>query len=813
MDGDVPKTKDGLLSQDHEELCERVSYLEKKAQQQEDEIICLKSALADVIRRLGQAEAGRAQNSILPSKPAFRGSPRTKSSSSHSSRTNALDNAHVTPARSNTPPATRSTASPRPSSSSSLTKKWSSMSNQNNISGHTSVRRSVSQSSLLLRSNHRGAKEPAWNSEEGYLKIYLRGRPVNLYSPSSLPDYDISKAGDAPDEKLRLEWVYGYRGRDCRSNLYYLPTGEMVYFSAAVVVLHNIEENTQRHYLGHTDDVKCLAIHPDKIKVASGQVAGHSRVEGKKFGKKTEIPVEDRDHWPHVRVWDSVSLNTIHVVGVGEFDRAVCCISFSKLDGGHHLVAVDDANEHVISVWDINRDTPRRITETKSSTEPVLAVEFHPSEKNSIISCGKGQINFWTLEGGTLARKQGIFDKHEKPKYVLCLAFADSGEVITGDSNGNIFIWGKGTNRITQALTGSHEGGVFSLCVMKNGCLVSGGGKDRKIIQWDNNYKATGVETEVPEVFGGVRMLSQGKGGMVLVGTTRNCILQGTIDLKLEPVVQGHMDELWGLAVHPTQKQFLTCGSDKQVRLWDSLDRSVVWTKEVADPAHSCSINPNGNLAAIGTETGRWYVLDLSTHEIVSTHTDGNEQIECLLFSPDGGYLALGSRDNYVYIYEVLDDGQRYNRIGRCQGHSSFITHIDWSVDGQNLVSNSGDYEVLYWAVPSCKQVTSASSLRDVEWATQNCTLSFNTAGIWPDDADGTDVNNCCRSSKSHLVASADDFGKVNLYRYPACQPKTKGNMYGGHSSHVTSVNFLHDDSRLISTGGRDMSILQWEVV
>jgi len=50
---------DGLLSQDHEELCERVSYLEKKVHQQEDEIVCLKSAMADVIRRLGQAEAGR----------------------------------------------------------------------------------------------------------------------------------------------------------------------------------------------------------------------------------------------------------------------------------------------------------------------------------------------------------------------------------------------------------------------------------------------------------------------------------------------------------------------------------------------------------------------------------------------------------------------------------------------------------------------------------------------------------------------------------------------------------------------------------
>lgn len=33
---------------------------------------------------------------------------------------------------------------------------------------------------------------------------------------------------------------------------------------------------------------------------------------------------------PHVRVWDSVSLNTLHVIGAGVFDRAATCVAFSK---------------------------------------------------------------------------------------------------------------------------------------------------------------------------------------------------------------------------------------------------------------------------------------------------------------------------------------------------------------------------------------------------------------------------------------------------------------------------------------------------
>jgi len=35
-----------------------------------------------------------------------------------------------------------------------------------------------------------------------------------------------------------------------------MPTGELIYFVAAVVILYNVDEQTQRHYVGHTDDIK-----------------------------------------------------------------------------------------------------------------------------------------------------------------------------------------------------------------------------------------------------------------------------------------------------------------------------------------------------------------------------------------------------------------------------------------------------------------------------------------------------------------------------------------------------------------------------
>lgn len=71
-----------------------------------------------------------------------------------------------------------------------------------------------------------------------------------------------------------------------------------------------------------------------------------------------------------------------------------------------------------------------------------------------------------------------------------------------------------------------------------------------------------------------------------------------------------------------------------------------------------------------------------------------------------------------------------------------------------------------------CRQIPQSSMLRNVDWATHTCVISFETIGIWPEGADGTDVNNCTRSGDGKLLATGDDFGKVKLFSHPVCQPK-----------------------------------------
>ena len=54
-----------------------------------------------------------------------------------------------------------------------------------------------------------------------------------------------------------------------------------------------------------------------------------------------------------------------------------------------------------------------------------------------------------------------------------------------------------GYNAVTKALRSVHEGPVFSICVLKDGSIVTGGGKDRKMVQFDNTYRKTGLEATV----------------------------------------------------------------------------------------------------------------------------------------------------------------------------------------------------------------------------------------------------------------------------------------------------------------------------
>ncbi|XP_074654603.1 77 kDa echinoderm microtubule-associated protein-like isoform X2 [Tubulanus polymorphus] len=647
-------------------------------------------------------------------------------------------------------------------------------------------------------------------------RVDIHGQRREFYAPT-IPDGNDD--GMRPDRMLSLDWVYGYRGKDARNNLHVLPTGELIYTVSAITVVYDKKRDRQRHYAEHNEEILCISIHDTQPYVATGQSAG------KTSGNRA-----------HVRIWDYRTLQTFNVIGEGVFMKGVGSVGFSHEMDGDYLLALDMSNKHVLTLWDWEAE--RLVAKTTTSSSAVTGAVFHPHDDTIIVTYGKQHISFWKVfwesdrgvdQSGRILRdkKSGIFDD-EVPKFITSLTFSSNGDVITGDSTGSIIIWNKDPmdafikdNMLSYDLKHAHQKTVLVLTMLPDGTLLSGGGNE--IRAWDsvNQYKIV-KERMIPDSYGYPRTIVganyEGTDGLLYIGTTRNCVLEGSLQEKFNTVIQGHYDELWAQTTHPAEHCFYTAGYDMQVIKWSTLNHKIIWRTTVDRPCLSVAIDSNGQLIAVGTTAGRLVLLDATNGQHIASLQVTNErelQLGVVSFSPAGNYLAVGSHDTDIYIFTILDDGQCIRRVqtGKLQGHRNFLTQIDWSSDGHYLQSMSGDYDLKYWNADMMQREKNSTKFCDTDWFTQTCTLGFCTLGAWSNLDKGDDINCVSRSNFRDILAVGENRGRIRLYKYPCSTHRADYTEVKAYTNHITTVRFMFDDSFLISTGGMDDAIMQWALI
>jgi WD40 repeat protein len=241
--------------------------------------------------------------------------------------------------------------------------------------------------------------------------------------------------------------------------------------------------------------------------------------------------------------------------------------------------------------------------------------------------------------------------------------------------------------------------------------------------------------------------------------------------------------------------------------------------------ARAIEYSKDGKLLAVGTNWGevsiyqaadlkQLHTQDLNKYGKRQVTEQGQNWIEALSFSPTGKLLAVGTHGMVIVLIDLTNG---YKVHATLKAHNAAITHLDWSADGKFLQSVCRGYELLFHTVDEkdaakCAQNTAVTSMKDVAWATQHCTFGWPVQGIFSPSMDGTDVNFCDRSPSKALLATGDDFGNVNLFRYPVVTTNNKPKQAKGHSSHVTRVLFTPDEQYVLSSGGGDKSIFQWKL-
>ena len=94
-----------------------------------------------------------------------------------------------------------------------------------------------------------------------------------VFPPSNWPlvhDEVCTLSKSAPEAYLKIEHLYGFAA-GWAPNLFYNKYGDVVYYAAGVGVVYDDNTNKQRYFLRHDDDIECLALHPDRETVATGQ--------------------------------------------------------------------------------------------------------------------------------------------------------------------------------------------------------------------------------------------------------------------------------------------------------------------------------------------------------------------------------------------------------------------------------------------------------------------------------------------------------------------------------------------------------------
>ena len=151
-----------------------------------------------------------------------------------------------------------------------------------------------------------------------------------------------------------------------------------------------------------------LALHPiDKVQVATGQVG------------KT----------PQIIVWDSITLKPTSILKGGH-KEGVILLDFSS--NGERLVSCGMDTDSSIAIWSWKKGL--LLTKSTGHLERIFDLKFSHDSDSSFVTCGKDQLNFWSVTGNTMKKKKGLFGdtKNVTTMFCLCYSSSDKQTLYTG---------------------------------------------------------------------------------------------------------------------------------------------------------------------------------------------------------------------------------------------------------------------------------------------------------------------------------------------------------------------------------------------
>lgn len=612
-----------------------------------------------------------------------------------------------------------------------------------------------------------------------------------IVPPSKAPIEDHSE----PSDSLELEFIYGFTADRSRESISYLPNGEILFFCGTVAVIMTQKSRSQRFYQEHNSTITSLGVGWKDSIVATGDLG--------------PIPV--------IRIWNPFTLSTLAVLQ-GFHRRGIAQLRFSP--NGKFLASIGQDEFHSVAIYDWRNNTI--IAHCPSFTQKSLWLEFNPLG-TGLLHLGNESIRFYEFSGKNIYFQEALLGRRAKLQGFLCSCWLGNNAIL-GTSDGNIYRF---VGRQLDGVVLAHSSSINS--IQSSHDEVCSASSDGFVKIWTHLLECRLVVDmrSIRSISPVVRCLSWHVDmGKIIIGTALSEIFEvnsGDGDnMHLGPLLEGHGgEELWGLSFNTAKEEFCTVGDDALLRVWDIFKHNAKATIPLEMAARCCAYSPDGRSLAIGfgcpkklnnrQYDGKWIVLETNDYQITHEARDSTKWITDIKYAPSGEFVAMGSFDFKIYVYNIFSGYSLSAVIGH---HQAPITALDFSDDSAWIQSNCSGMELCFFETDTGMFIPAASRLRDTKWSTQNCSLGWAVQGIWPPYRDGTECTACeCnvfRGSDGPVVACGDNYGRISLFRYPCTSSFSHFKRYKVSSSSVPRLRFACGDSILLSVHGSDKIIAQW---
>ena len=710
------------------------------------------------------------------------------------------------------------------------------------------------------------------------LRFISRKSKTALVCPTNFDVALLKRSAVLPSYSARIDHVFGMSVSITSGNMIHaLPnsgTGALVYAAAGLGVVHDIDTNTQKIYNGHNDDITCIAISGD------GRLAGTGCCGKKGDSERDLLihvwDLSASSNAPLITLGKGFFDRFISAVAFSFDGKYISGISG---DDAHTMGIWHIETGQLVTSTTVQKGLAPQVKCMTWSSEQQYT-EYITSANSGlcdlVLTTGEHHIKLWSfrrpvstgmelggLKEASVQYKELSLNKltksgHKPPKVSTCGAFITcsdkTDDVVVGGSNGCVYLFKKGELTTHVAAI---KGGVFTLQVM-NDKVICGGSQgvvkllDGRTLNILVSYSLSG-SVEIPrggsvisdtdeqyssdinsnshDILGVALFNGGGRGSSSVikayVATANGKMVR--LDFNSTSVTKSnifnyyHVGPVTAVCTESSRggRLIATGGDDRRLCIWDVISRSLLARCNTKGGVRSCHFDRNSAFIAVGSADGSISIFSLSNGKEYSLNEvcyrkDSKEVISDVKFSPNNEYLAAGSHDSHIYVYNcALDTSANIKALYKLKGHSAYITHVDWSIDSLLIQSTCGAYELLYWDIRCGTLLKGEFNTSDIKWKTNHCILGFNVMGMWRPYSDGTDINAIDVHKEKGLMATADDFGKLNILNYPSVVKSAPCRAYNGHTSHVSNVRFLdrRDGNTIIATvGGRDCSVVIWNI-